>query len=314
MLQEKLAIIDSVLGFHHKSNDEYLYYCTFCSHSKRKLSVNIQKNKWKCWVCNSSGKSISYLVKKFGTRSQIEQWKFFDDKVDLSNFEETLDYLFEKELPSIEIDSLPSEFCSLNVAKLPPLAIQARNYLTNGRGLTDEDIFKLMIGYCPDGDYEGRVVIPSFNIDGDINYFISRSFQNHYQKYKNPSANKNRIIFNELFLNFKKPIVIVEGVFATIPAGENSVPLLGSTLDSNHVLFDKIVTNQTDVILCLDWDARAKQYNIADKLLRYGVNVSTISLRKDQDIDEISKEQFKEMKLQAKPFTEENKILNILGA
>jgi len=67
-------------------------------------------------------------------------------------------------------------------------------------------------------------------------------------KYKNPDASKD-VVFNELNIDWKDKIFLVEGVFDAIKAGTDSVPLLGSTLNENSKLFQKIVENDTAIYL-----------------------------------------------------------------
>ena len=161
-------------------------------------------------------------------------------------------------------------------------------------------------------EYAGRVIIPSFDENGDINYFISRTYEKHFIKYKNPPLNKSKIIFNELFLDFTEPITVVEGVFDAIIAGDNSVPLLGSTLTADSKLFRKIVENQTPVYLCLDLDAKQKQFTIAEKLIKFGIDVKIVNIGTAKDVGSMSSEEFMECKKQAEPFTNDNKIFNLL--
>ena len=40
-----------------------------------------------------------------------------------------------------------------------------------------------------------------FDMDGYVNYFIARSFSNHWMWYKNPNASRD-IIFNELNIDW----------------------------------------------------------------------------------------------------------------
>ena len=66
IFSEKQKILRKILGDYYESNNEMLFSCPFCDHHKKKMSVNLDKNVWKCWVCDSSGRSIEFLVKKFG--------------------------------------------------------------------------------------------------------------------------------------------------------------------------------------------------------------------------------------------------------
>lgn len=311
MLAEKLSIVSQILGDYSRSNKEYLFYCPFCKHHKKKLSINLEKDKWKCWICNSSGKTISYLVKKYGDAECRTRWSKYDNQIDISDFEETLDFIFvhgeEKEESKIE---LPKEYISLN-KQLSLSGKLAKNYLLH-RDITDKHILKYSIGYCSSGEYAGRIVIPSFDENGDINYFISRTYEKHFIKYKNPPLNKSKIIFNELFLDFTEPVTVVEGVFDAIIAGDNSVPLLGSTLTADSKLFKRIVENQTSVYLCLDADAKEKQFTIAEKLIKYGIEVRIVDIGSAKDVGSMNADEFQVCKTKAEIFTNDNKIFTIL--
>ena len=46
-------------------------------------------------------------------------------------------------------------------------------YLYN-RGITKDDIIKYSIGFCDEGLYNNRVIIPSYDVEGVLNYFIAR--------------------------------------------------------------------------------------------------------------------------------------------
>ena len=311
MLAEKLSIVSQILGDYSRSNKEYLFYCPFCKHHKKKLSINLEKDKWKCWICNSSGKTISYLVKKYGDAECRTRWSKYDNQIDISDFEETLDFIFvhgeEKEESKIE---LQKEYIRLN-KQLSLSGKLAKNYLLH-RDITDKHILKYSIGYCSSGEYAGRIVIPSFDENGDINYFISRTYEKHFIKYKNPPLNKSKIIFNELFLDFTEPVTVVEGVFDAIIAGDNSVPLLGSTLTADSKLFKRIVENQTSVYLCLDADAKEKQFTIAEKLIKYGIEVRIVDIGSAKDVGSMNADEFQVCKTKAEIFTNDNKIFTIL--
>ena len=73
---------------------------------------------------------------------------------------------------------------------------QAFKYLKR-RGIDQEMIDEYGIGYCVQGDYMGRIMIPSFNNMGIVDYFISRAYDGNRMKYKNPERPKETIIFNE---------------------------------------------------------------------------------------------------------------------
>ena len=53
----------------------------------------------------------------------------------------------------------------------------------------------------------------------------------------------------------------------------NKTCLLGSTLSPDSLLFQRIVENQTPIILILDQDAKRKALKIAETLANYSISV-----------------------------------------
>jgi DNA primase len=303
---KKLKILKEILGSPSYRGKENLFYCPKCKHHKKKLSINLDKNFFKCWICDFSGKDLTYLVKRYGARTQREDWFTLCNIFDHSDLELQLTEILDPPVKQIfteqKID-LPEEFATLTSNKLSSSAFQALSYLRR-RDIEREEIITWKIGYCTRGLYKDRIIIPSFDKDGDINYFIARSFTKAaFPKYKNPNASK-KIIFNELFLDFDKPLVIVEGVFDAINANGNVVPILGSTLNEQHPLFQKIIEHKTKVYLALDYDAQKKEVLIAKSLQSYGIEVYKIDTRGYQDVAVMPRNIYHHRKQKAKKFTE----------
>ena len=285
MLERKIRIIEDFLGGYQKSRDEFLFYCPKCKHHNPKLSLNFDKDVFKCWVCDYNGRSIGRLVYFYGKPEHRELWKIELGIVDMSE-------IHKPEAEEIFID-LPEEFISLTSKQQSPLSLSARAYLKN-RGITQQDIVWWKIGYCPDGEYKNRIVIPSFDLEGKVNYFIARNYAGNWNKYLNPASKKD-FIFNELYLDWYKDITIVEGAFDAIVAG-NAIPLLGSTLREDSYIFQKIVAKCGKVFIALDSDVKAKEDKIIKLLLSYGVDVYRIDTSGFGDIGEMDKETFQARK------------------
>jgi len=289
----KIDLLQNVLGQSYCSGEEHLFACPFCDHYKKKLSVNLKKNKFKCWVCDTSGNSLLYLFKRFGNVQQLAEWKKLNNITDFSEVGDQLDHLFdkpeEKILPKLR---LPKEFISLANKGLPLSATAAKSYL-NKRRINKQDILYWKIGYCPKGQYADRLIIPSFDMKGNVNYFIARSYSGSWKKYLNPEVPMGEIIFNELCVDFTKPVILVEGVFDAMVVGENSIPILGSTLREDSRLFQKIIENNSTVYMALDPDATRKTNAIVEKFLRYGLKVCIIDTSGFKDVGEMTKEEFK---------------------
>ena len=163
------------------------------------------------------------------------------------------------------------------------------------------------IGYCDSGEYQKRIIIPSFDKEGYVNYFVARTYIEQYKRYKNPPASRN-IIFNELYLNWDQDLTIVEGVFDAVVA-RNSVPLLGSTLREGSQLFQEIVSHDTPVFLALDADAGRKEERIIKLLLRYDIELYKIDTSGFSDVGEMTREQFRERKENATFITQGDYLL-----
>ena len=170
------------------------------------------------------------------------------------------------------------------------------NYL-RARGVSRAEILKWKIGYCVSGDYARRIIIPSFDAEGYVNYFIARAYDGAWLRYKNPQASRD-IVFNELYLDWDKDVILVEGVFDAIVAG-NAIPLLGSILNSSTGLFARLVQENPVVYLALDSDAADKERKIIKKLLQYDIDVYKVDTTGIEDIGAITKEQFEERKQSA---------------
>ena len=292
---KKLDIVKSFLGACTKSGSEYLFHCPFCDHHKKKLSVNFSKDKYKCWICDRAG-STHRLVKRLGSFLQQQKWKELTGVVEVSEFEKIiLEQNIPEEPEEEAILELPEEFVSL-CNKNSSATAMPLNYLAR-RDIYKQDILRWKMGYCPKGQYEGRIIIPSFNMDGQVNYFIARTYDKSWRKYMNPPESKD-IIFNELMVDWESDIVITEGVFDAIKI-ENSIPILGSSLREGSKLFQQIIKYDPAVYMALDPDAETKEYKMIEGLLKYGIEVYKVPIKPYKDAGEMSHEEFMERKKSA---------------
>jgi DNA primase len=164
---------------------------------------------------------------------------------------------------------------------------EALNYLLK-RGLSEETIQKFHIGFCSDGKYSGRIIIPSFDMFGDLNYFIGRDYTgNNKLKYYNHTNQKQDIIFNEYFINWNASLFLVEGVFDHIVTF-NSIPILGKTISKKLIVTiqEKLKGN---LYIALDGDALDSAIALK-KQLDFGNikdKVYLIVLPKDEDLSSL---------------------------
>ena len=308
---EKLKVVKDIFGSCYKSGEEHLFHCPKCNHDKKKLSINIDKNVWKCWICDYRGNNLSRLIKRYGTFLQRQEWEKYAEVLETNISLEDLFSTKQEDENEEVVLKLPKEFVSLANNNLPVSSLEARRYLTS-RGLTKKDFLKWKIGYCSKGEYKGRVIIPSFNQDGMVNYFIARSYGKSWPPYKNPNVSKD-IIFNQLYVDFKNDLVLVEGVFDAINA-VNAVPILGSSLREDSKLFQEIIKWDTTIYVALDPDAEKKAMKLIKNLLLYGIEVYKIDVTGYKDVGEMSKEEFCKRKKEAKQITNDDYVYRAFSA
>ena len=308
--KEAKKILHAAIGNYSDKGNELLFTCPVCNHHKRKFSVNLDKAVYKCWVCDYRGRNLRRIVRRFGSYTQLQKWDEITNRSDLERFAEL--FMEPERREDAPKPELPEEFVSLCSENIPATGMYALRYLQK-RGLTKADILKWKIGFCFSGEYRNRIVVPSFDDEGDVSYFVARAYNGDSYKYKNPKASKN-IVFNELYIDWNKDLVLVEGIFDAIIAG-NAVPILGSTLRTGSELVRKIVTNDTPIYIALDPDARDKENKIIKTLLKYDIEMYKIDVSDYEDVGSMSKEVFEERKKNAVIIDNDNYLLlNLLSA
>jgi DNA primase len=268
--QRVVNVLDDVLGPGTSlKNDEQAHYCPFCHHHKMKLQINLQTQQWHCWVCDAKGKRIQRLLRRLhvDSRKLKNIYEIYgDDYVVYSNTTE--DEKVELRLPN-EFQSLLKEPKGVN-----PLFRKVKEYARE-RGITEGDIKRYNIGYCDSGLYSNRIIIPSYNSDNRLNYFIARSvFDEEKFKYKNPPVSKNVIMF-ENQINWNEPITLVEGVFDAMAVKRNAIPLLGKFIPKN--LSDSIYKKGVSKInILLDKDAQEQALRYTMQFQQQGITTKNI--------------------------------------
>ena len=292
-----VTLVNSVLGSGKATaRNNYAYHCPFCNHHKPKLEVNLTenregKNPWHCWACDTRGTTIYSLFKQL--------------KADVSKFTELKSLVKTsksiKETQVVSSVSLPTEYISLNNADTSGImARHALAYLKN-RHVSKYDIIKYNIGYCKEGLYKNMIILPTYDKDGNINYYTARSFEKEpYIKYRNPSASRD-IIPNEHLINWNVPVIICEGLFDAMAIKRNAVPLLGKNIQSS--LMKKIVTSVVDKIyIALDRDAIKQALKFCERLMAEGKEVYLVDLQ-DKDPSEMGFENFTKLIQKTVPLT-----------
>lgn len=275
----KRTILNDILGKGREEGDEILFHCPFCNHDKKKLSVNLKKDVAKCWVCKTSFSNLTKMIEYLADEETVNEWKRLSGEP-INKKEQKLREGIEKNSEPVNTDNIKYELSIPDEQKrVWPVDrkdrdnVRAYRYLKD-RGISDKQILKYRIGYCSYGRYAKRVIIPSISEDLRLNYYVARSFlETDHVKYLTPKGvNKVHIVFNDFFINWNKPVKIVEGVFDAIKAGDNAIAMLGNSLPKKSRIYKKIVSNNPKVYLCLDKGESDKEIRIIESLKSMGVN------------------------------------------
>lgn len=276
-----VELLEEVLGdhgLHYPNRGQISFNCPVCDDGRNKhnLEVNYIENVYKCWACGDSENthgSLGRIFDKYGNKKQKKLYNVLKPETVVKR---------EKKKKTLK---LPEGFTLFkDSSQVYPVRKAAKNYLVN-RGISDYMIEKFQIGFCDKGDHAGRIVIPSFNLKGELNYYIARSWNPMSKaKYKNPEAEKDKIIFWENLIDWNKDVYLVEGAFDGLFL-ENAIPMLGKHM--SQLLFETIYKKaKGSVIICLDgdaWENAVKLYHELNGGDLYD-KIKILKLPLDQDV------------------------------
>jgi len=337
-----LEFLEKVFGPSQLSNGglNASFVCPIClenNHNilnKKKLVIRTDNGLTHCWVCSFKGRTFFKLLKQYHPDYLKEFFERFgktlklfkyenDDHLnnddEVLSFEQKLHKIIEleelflnKNLNKLETISLPNDFLFLpNVFKEKhnKTYVDYFNYLKN-RHITEEDIwyYKLGIAISNKDGYSKRIIIPSIDSEGYINFYTSRAIYNFVKpKYLSINIERKDIVFNELNINWNKELVVTEGPFDLFKCPKNATCLVGSELNDHYKLFNKIIENRTPVVMALDADAQGKSYKIIKNLLEYEIQVRMVSIPKNKnDLGSLTKSLVRQLIEESKEVTWEN--------
>ena len=271
-------LLESILGRSKsaRGGDEAVFNCPSCNHHKKKLTFNLLSQKFQCWVCNYKGHRAFQLLKKagapgaaFGALKEIDK-----------------QYNFKQQTKQ-KVDANTLQFPQGVTPIMSSSAILSKHALhyLDQRGITQQDVVKYDLHYCEEGPLRNMVVIPSYDKDGFLNYYVGRSFdKNAYIKHKLASSTKDIIGF-EMYINWDLPVILCEGAFDAMAIKRNAIPLFGKKISTT--LMKKIIkSNVEKIYLALDEDALKDAFNHAETFMSYGKKVYLIEME-DKDPSEL---------------------------
>lgn len=285
---EKISFIESVFGKANTSRDalNVAVWCPACASpdkNKRKLVIRTDNDMCHCWVCGFKAKSLGPLLRKFAP-SRIEEYR--------ERFNPTAYVGFVGADVQRQPVTLPQGFRLLALAPIHDFAATAAKNYVFKRGLNEQDLWHYKFGVADTKEMLNRVILPSFDNQGELNFYSARALGKAKPKYQNPQTSRADMIFNELNIDWSKRLVICEGAFDMVKCGDNATALLGSDLSEEYVLFDRIVTHGTPIAIALDNDMNNKKHLFAKRLMEYDIDVVIVDLGKHHDPGEMSKKEF----------------------
>ena len=271
--------------------------CPICGDTdKKKLAIRTDNWLTKCWKCGYKARSIYGLLRRYKPVQAEEFITQFDGASLVFDDEEKA---FKKEL---EVLQLPTGFQLLAEwldNEDPPAHIRQSIKYLKQRGLTERDFWYFKFGVTElDKSYKNRVIVPSHDIEGNLNFFTARTYKSFIKpKYFNPRFRRETVVFNEINIDWDDELTIVEGPFDMFKVNDNATCLLGKELTKQCALFQAIVTHATPVLLCLDNDAMRATLDTAKLLYDYNIDVRILELPEEiKDPGEISKDRFLELR------------------
>lgn len=320
MNNEVISILTKTFGDYESSDgNELKFDCPKCAEEynfgvkdgKFNLQINIGKKSsfnnnssckilTNCWKCGET--SLYNLFKNYG---KVEDY-YQISKIDPS--------LIKPNIPLLKPLFLPYGFISLKDIILNEDTYRINkykeyfDYLYNKRCVTKQQIIDYNIGIIPreyNSLYKGRIILPSYDQNNKLNYYITRSvFDDITPKYLIPTYPKIDVIFNESNINWFSPVYLVEGYFELTALPVNTICLLGKVLLPNSLLEKRIIEYKPKIILCLNNDAynsvnnkkKIKKYSSANssidiynRLITYDIDVKIIKMPTNDDLNDTLK-------------------------
>lgn len=260
-------------------NKEYVVHCPWHEGSKRKLYVHAETGIFNCFVCGERG-SFYDLVRKTLNLQRDDVYS------KVKEFSEVVDELIPetKEVPKLSSYAIPypDNYYPLFEGELGSEGLKARDYLYS-RGLTDKQISYYKLGFCLEGRYAGRVIIPTFDKNGDLVTFAGRDYTgNLIPKVLNNSAlpgthGSKDWIFNLYNALRTDHLIVTEGPFDAMACGVSGVCIFGKGITETQIM-RLVLDKPKRITLCLDSDASFDNEKLAQTLSSLHSNVYVASI------------------------------------
>ena len=250
---------------------------------KYNLEVSFEKDLnhggvFNCWKCSSRDRgmkgNVYRLIRKYGNPTIYKEYKecvktIMESRMyDINAFTGMTEAIVER-----ETIRLPKTYKKIDLATCKNRTLLA--YLEK-RKIDQQLIDKFNIGYTEwdneDFAYRNRVIIPSYDQFGELNYFIGRDYTGKSKiKYCNCDADKKELVFQESLIDWDAPIYLCEGAFDAMRFPNNGISMLGKVLTKDTALFQALYSKANSTItIVLDGDTHEEETKRIYMLLNFG--------------------------------------------
>ena len=240
--------------------------------NKYNLEVSLSLGKYHEWV-NGYGGNLSKLIKRWGNSELVSKYYSVINDIKESKYY-NLDLFKDTEISNtINQLTLPITFTKINIEKCKKKKLL--DYLKE-RKIDQNMIDFYNIGYTTWDEEEwqmrDRIIIPSYNSNNELNYWVGRDFTKNEKKikYKNCNADKKKVIFQENKIRWNADILLCEGAIDCL-VYYNAISLLGKSLTKDSELFNSLFEKaNANITICLDGDVQLSEIKRMYSLLNVG--------------------------------------------
>ena len=270
---------ESKQGGYDRGISQYQFNCKSCEEEKGfnsnsyNFEVSLSLGRTHCWRCGFSG-PISRVIREYGGTELLKEYYAAVKDIkesryyDIGLFKEIDDSAYLNDYVK-----LPDTFTKINLKTCKKRRLL--EYLEKRR-ITQDIIDLRNIGYTTWDEerwqLRDRIIIPSYDSAGELNYWVGRDFTGNPKKMKywNSKNDKNEIVFQESLIQWDANIVLVEGVFDAL-VYPNAISLLGKTLTHGCKLHTTLKERaNANIIVCLDGDTEIEETKRIYNLLNIG--------------------------------------------
>jgi hypothetical protein len=229
---------------------EYLFLCPHCG--KIKLSVNVRKRRWRCFVCSDGGRDAASMVAK------VKSLPFSESVAAVITGEAQavgrIDVIEcdlrepRREYPVLHPIPWPETFVSFLHPPQPhvvPAWLDAVGYCRR-RGIGEGVARRMRLGFCTHGRFRRRLLFPELNSGGSLLYYQARAMWESPRtkilspKIPHPScAGSSDCLLNLEYLRSRDEtpfrVLVVEGPIDCAHAWPDAVSPWGKQLSPRHV-------------------------------------------------------------------------------